>query len=301
MRRVVRIIQLFWVFLVVVSGSVSMADGLGKLKIIKDVGFDKPETVLHDVSRDIYLVSNIGGHPAARDDNGYISQLNPDGTVKNLRWIDGKAGSFELHSPKGMTIYDGKLYVADIDTVRIFNAATGAFIKQIAIEGATFLNDVAINKDGEIFVSESALIFKDKKFQGTGKDAIYRIGKDDKVTKWKSGITLGQPNGMEFTDEQKLAVVTRGGDSFYILNQQGDVERTVKLPGQMLDGIINPAKDVFVITSWGASSIYRLSGGRVTDQMKLPIPAANLGYDAKRKKLLLPLLLKDQVAFLEAE
>ena len=40
---------------------------------VTDVGFQTPESVLHDTTADVYLVSNINGAPAEKDDNGFIS------------------------------------------------------------------------------------------------------------------------------------------------------------------------------------------------------------------------------------
>ncbi|NIP81802.1 MAG: hypothetical protein GWM90_22320, partial [Gemmatimonadetes bacterium] len=58
---------------------------------VEDAGLQTPESVLHDDRADVYLVSNINGAPTERDDNGFISRVGPDGTVLELRWIDGEA------------------------------------------------------------------------------------------------------------------------------------------------------------------------------------------------------------------
>ena len=49
---------------------------------------------------------------------------------------------------------NGTLYVADLDTVRMFDAKTGAAKGEVKIPGATFLNDIAT--DGKVvYVSDS--------------------------------------------------------------------------------------------------------------------------------------------------
>ena len=75
--------------------------------MIKDVGFQTPESVQHDVATDTYLVSNINGSPLDKDDNGFISKLSPEGQVINLKWIDGAAADVELNAPKGIGISNG--------------------------------------------------------------------------------------------------------------------------------------------------------------------------------------------------
>ena len=72
--------------------------------VVRDVGFSTPESVIHDPLTDRYLVSNINGSPLETDDNGFISLVADDGTVLNLKWIDGATDSVTLNAPKGMAV-----------------------------------------------------------------------------------------------------------------------------------------------------------------------------------------------------
>src|SRR6266571_1131008 len=89
-------------------------------------GFLTPESVLHDPVQDIYFVSNINGGPTAKDNNGFISRVRPDGAVENLKFIEGGHGGATLNAPKGLALRGDTLWVADIDMVRSFDAKTGA-------------------------------------------------------------------------------------------------------------------------------------------------------------------------------
>lgn len=51
-------------------------------------------------------------------------------------------------------MHEGNLYVADIDIVRIFDAATGEARDGAPIKGERFLNDVTVWQD-DVFVSDS--------------------------------------------------------------------------------------------------------------------------------------------------
>ena len=113
--------------------------------VIQNKGFATPESVLYDKHNDRYLISNINGQPTDKDDNGFISIVDPNGKVINPRWIDGAAEDIELHAPKGMGILDQKLYVSDIDTIRVFDFKTGKPLSSIPIKDAQFLNDIATN------------------------------------------------------------------------------------------------------------------------------------------------------------
>ena len=79
-------------------------------------GFSAPEGVA--LAPDgAYFISNVGGEET--DGDGYISKLGADGAIAAERFIDA------LDGPKGMTVNDGFLYVADNVRVRTFDAATG--------------------------------------------------------------------------------------------------------------------------------------------------------------------------------
>src|SRR5690606_728938 len=106
----------------------------GKSPLTISEGFSTPESVLYDADSDLYLVSNINGEPTGVDDNGYITRISPDGTISDAKWIDGAKDNVKLDAPKGMAIVDGVLYVADITTVRQFDAKTGEPKGEINVE-----------------------------------------------------------------------------------------------------------------------------------------------------------------------
>ena len=125
--------------------------------VLQDVGFMTPESVLHDVVADVYLVSNINGVPFDEDDNGFISRVSPAGEVLELKWIDGGDDGVTLNAPKGLAIAGGTLFVADINTIRMFDRETGEPIGAVLVEGSTFVNDVAAGPDGTIYFTDSGL------------------------------------------------------------------------------------------------------------------------------------------------
>ena len=80
-------------------------------KVIVVEVFLTPESVLHDPAQDIYFVSNINGSPTAKDNNGFISRVRPDGAVENLKFIEGGHGGVTLNAPKGLAIRGDTLWV----------------------------------------------------------------------------------------------------------------------------------------------------------------------------------------------
>src|SRR5258707_2917915 len=105
----------------------------GATKALTVAGFSTPESVLHDSTQDIYFVSNINGSPTAKDNNGFISRVRPDGAIENLKFIEGGHGA-TLNAPKGLALAGDTLWVADIDAVRAFNARTGAPIDSFKLD-----------------------------------------------------------------------------------------------------------------------------------------------------------------------
>ncbi len=277
------------------------AEGVSGVQTLALTGFELPETVLHDPQNDVYLVSNIAGNIPDKDDNGFISKVSPDGKMLALKWIDGASEEVTLHSPKGMVIYEQRLFVADIDTVRIFDKNTGEYKGAIPIEGTTFLNDIIVDDNGNLYVSDSAIQFVEGAFKATKQDAVYQVSSNGIVRKFAQNIELNQPNGLELIGSD-IGVVTRGAADFYRLDTQGNKQRIMSLPGKILDGLVESKTGEYWVSSWQTSSLYQINDkGAVMTEIKLPVPAANIGFDKKRQRLLLPLLKRNQIAFLKVK
>jgi len=255
--------------------------------------FATPESVLYDEAGDRYLVSSINGKPWEADGNGYISVLAPDGAVTNPKWIAGGVKKTKLDAPKGMGITGGMLYVADITVVRKFDAKDGTPKGEIPIEGATFLNDISVTPDGNVYVSDSGLKGGANGLEPNGTDAVYLIekGKVRPISKMKD---LGNPNGLLATDTGVL-VVTFGTGELYRLDNEGKRKDITPIPEGMLDGIV-AFQDNLLIASWKASAIYK---GKLHGNFEVVVPnvktPADIGFDKKRSRVLVPRFTEDMV------
>lgn len=256
---------------------------------IENVGFATPESVLHDAAADIYLVSNINGSPLATDDNGFISRLAPDGTVLDLKWIDGESPEVELNAPKGMAIVGDTLYVADITVVRRFDRTSGAPLGAIDIPGATFVNDVAATRDGQILVSDSGMTFTERGPEDTGSAAVYLIGADGGLTT-VAAADLERPNGvLDSMAHDGIMVAPFGGGALYLLDEDGERLDVAELPTGGLDGLVETGDGDLLVSSWAGSAVYRVDpNGEVTTAADgLPAPA-DIGWDEGRRRVLVP-------------
>lgn len=151
-------------------------------------GLKTPESVLYDAGSNSIFVSNINGQASEKDGNGFISILEIDGKMKNLNWVTG------LNAPKGLAIYNGNLYVADIDELVVINIKEARITDKIKLENAKFLNDVTASEDGTIFVTD----MRDNK--------IYVL-ENGKLTLWLEDQLISNPNGL-WAENGKLYIGT---------------------------------------------------------------------------------------------
>lgn len=263
---------------------------------VADAGFSTPESVLHDAEADVYLVSNIEGHPQGTDGNGFIARVSPAGEVLELRWIDGRAEGVTLHAPKGMAIVGDLFYVSDIDALRSFDRRTGEPRGETAAPGS-FPNDLCAGPDGSVWWTDSGLDLGEEGPTPTGTDAVHRV-RDGELETVAAGAALRNPNGC-VADGEAVHVVTFGANELLSLQPDGQVATVGQLPAGGLDGIVR-AGDALYITSWEGSAVYRfeLGTGQVTAvRENLPQPA-DLGHDATRGRLLVPLFGENRLVFI---
>ena len=250
--------------------------------LLEDIGFSTPESVLYDPEGDLYLVANINGNPAAKDWNGFISRISPQGGLLVLKWIDGKAADVTLNAPKGMALSGNRLYVADIDVLRVFDRETGAPLGEIEIPGASFLNDVAAAEDGTIYITDSNI------------GAVYRLPPDGSAEQVVEAGQINGPNGIQVRGETVL--VATGGGQIYRLGDDGALSLEFEVPASGLDGLILLDDGGGLVSSWGGSAVYRFDGERQVSELFGGIDApADIGFDKKRGYVLIPHLQHNRV------
>lgn len=250
-------------------------------------GFSGPEAVLHDPAADVYLVSNMNGAPGAVDGNGFISRLSPSGEILALRWIDGATGSVTLNAPKGMALRGDTLFVADIDTVRLFNRKTGDPIGSWPVEGAVFVNDVAVGADGRLYVSDSGVRLGGEAPEHTGAAAIHVFKPDGSQRILEAGDVTGI-NGIAMLGNRLYGVTGFGRGNIFTL-EGGERVELPELPGLRLDGIVVYGDSALLISDWDTEAVYLLrSNGSITTVARNVESPADIGLDAGRGRLLIP-------------
>lgn len=257
-----------------------------------------PESVKWDSAQDVYFVTNINGNPSMKDGNGFISRVKPDGSIEALKWVASGQNGVTLNAPKGTALRGDTLWVADIDAVRAFDAVSGAPLATVDLsgQGAVFLNDAAFGPDGALYITDTGVRFD---AQGNvthpGPDRIFRVAPDLAVSVAAEGDTLERPNGIVWDQAgNRFIVVAFGGPSVFAWHS-GEATPTVIATGPgTFDGAVM-ARGRLLVSSWADSSVSAYESG-VEVQVITGVPSpADIGYDARRNRVLVPLFLENKV------
>ena len=204
-------------------------------------GLDAPESVVADTSKHFFYVSNVNGGGSDKDNNGYITTVSLSGEILKKRWLEG------LNGPKGLAVSSGKLYVSDIDQLVIIDTVTATISDRINIEGAGFLNDVAIDNDGNVLVSDSA------------NSRIYSINAQHEVSIWMQDERFGGVNGLHVRDDDILITTMSAGELLSV--RQKDQSITGLAVGMTNADGIAELKSGYLISSWPGQLHYVKANG----------------------------------------
>jgi len=255
-------------------------------RVIANVGLVGSECVRYDAAADRYVVSNLNG-----SDAGFVSVVTPDGSVEKLKWIDGAASN--LADPLGLFIAGDRIYLADVDTVRVYDRRSGAAIRAIPVPGAQRLNDLAVAADGTIYVTDSA--------RPDQPGALYRISPKGRVGEWVArNDALEKPNGIAVMPDGTIVHGGRGVNLVF-RNASGRILRERTLPTGRIDGIVALADGGLLVASQDGHAVYHIApnNGAITQVARdIEVPAA-IGYDSKRNRLIVPQIRAASLTFVD--
>jgi len=249
------------------------------LKWESDSSLKVPESVLFDKAAQVLYVSNIDGtNPWEADGKGSIGKLGLDGKVIAAEWVSG------LHGPKGMGMFNGKLYVADLGNIVVIDIAAGKIEKSIPIEGATGLNDISIDPNGVIYVTE------------------YLAKKLYKVSNEKAELiaeNLTQPNGVLYHNNELFLL---DGTGMFKVNADKSLAKIADGMEGGLDGIENIEGNNFIISCWeGALWHVNTDGTKhlLMDTRAEKRSTADIGFDPATKTVYVPTFFRNTVVAYE--
>ena len=249
------------------------------LKWESDSSLKVPESVLFDKAGQVLYVSNIDGtNPWEADGKGSIGKVGLDGKVIAAEWVSG------LHGPKGMGMFNGKLYVADLGNIVVIDIAAGKIEKSIPIEGATGLNDISIDPNGVIYVTE------------------YLAKKLYKVSNEKAELiaeNLTQPNGVLYHNNELFLL---DGTGMFKVNADKSMAKIADGMEGGLDGIENIEGNNFIVSCWeGALWHVNTDGTKhlLMDTRAEKRSTADIGFDPATKTVYVPTFFRNTVVAYE--
>ena len=268
--------EICFLWLLLTINFVSMGQTLEKIWETDSV-LKVPESVILDAKNQRLYVSNIDGKNAwEKDGKGSVALLTLSGRVFNPVWITG------LHAPKGMSMFQDFLIVADVDSVVIIDVIKGQVIKKIFVEGAKALNDLVCDKRGNMYVTDS----KENKVFFI--DAV-KLKPELYLEGWTgvNGVTLF---------EKTLYIVDAG-----TLYRIGKDKEKIKIADGMegrTDGVEAIDENTFIVSCWEGAIWWVKSNGEkklLWDAKKEGYNTADIGIDKKTQTLYVPTFWRNTV------
>jgi DNA-binding beta-propeller fold protein YncE len=269
-----QLLKSLFVFAFCIAGESAFSQKLQKLWESDSV-FKVPESVLHDAKNKMLYVSNIdGANPWEKDGKGSIGIMSEDGKNIVAEWVVG------LDAPKGMGLYKGKLYVANLTEIAVIDINKAAIVKRIPIAGSVGLNDISIDKNGVIYVTDSKA------------KTLY------KVVKGKPELLLENLNGPN-------GVLVKG-NNIYLLDagsfNKVETDKTLTKYADGMEGVTDGIEQVkeneFIISCWAGAIWYVKKDGTKTlllDTREEKKNTADIGYDPKTKTVFVPTFWRNTV------
>ncbi len=240
-----------------------------------------PESVLFDKANQILYVSNLdGSDPWKADGKGSIAKVGLDGKIIAAEWVSG------LNAPKGMSLYNGKLYAADLGNIAVIDMASGKIEKNIPIQGAIGLNDISIDPNGVIYVTE----YLAKK--------LYKV-ENEKAELIAENLT--QPNGVLFHNNELFLL---DGTGMFKVNADKSLAKIVDGMEGGVDGIENIEGNNFIVSCWeGALWMVNTDGTKhlLMDTRKEKRSTADIGFDPATKTVYVPTFFRNTVVAYEVK
>jgi len=234
-----------------------------------------PETVLYDSDRDVLYISNF-----LSSGTQFISKVKLNGEIENREWIKG------LIRPTGMAIHKDKLFVVERANLAEIDIKSGQIVKRHAVPAPGFLNDVAVDSEGNIYVSDGQ----------RGQILKFSSGQ---FSIWKSGDEFIQVNGLHYSNRKLYAGFSSDASLRSIDLSSGEITTIAKLgSGAIVDGIETDEKGNILVSDFNGK-VYSVSPeGQKSLLLDSTAPrqyCANFAYISGKNLLIIPTLSDNQV------
>ena len=223
------------------------------------------------------FITEIGEFGKAGD--GKVTVIDKDGQKSTL--------ATGLNDPKGIDLWNNELYIADVDhVVKVdMDGKVNVIADKKALPGKpVFLNDVEIDGNGTIYVSDSGT--------DEGENAgIYQITQAGKVSEiLNANSAIKRPNGLLMDGNDTLLVADFGtGDLYRTSISSGKTEALNKGFGGA-DGLVRDSKGYLYVSDWQNGKVWQLVEPKATPQLISEdfVSAADIALSADGQSILVP-------------
>ena len=268
-----------WGFMCQDGTAVFQAESLDKLWET-DKNFKIPESIVFDAGRNCFYVSNYDGlNPSNDQGKQSISKIILDGKAVNLEWASG------LNNPTGMATFEDKLFVIERRNLVEIDLDSGRIIKRYPVPQPFFLNDVAVDDSGNLYISDS------------NKHVIYRFS-DGVIAEWIKNSEIRNPNGIHVRGGE-LIVGNNGDNCLKAIDLETKKITTIANLGPgIIDGIQSDRQGNLFVSHW-EGKIYRISHeGTVEKLLDMSVPetnSADFAYFEEKGLIAIPTFYSNQV------
>jgi len=244
----------------------------------------EPESVIYDRDNNVLYVSNINNPATGKDGNGSIGRISVSGEIQNVDWVIGG-----MDAPKGLGLSKGLLYVADLTKVVVIDTKTAKVVRNIEVEDAGMLNDITVDTDGGVYISDS------------NKKRIYKLN-NNVAEVWLEKDHFQKLNGL-LAHQNKFYTIDMTEGIFY------EVDKNTKALKKIADGLVGgdgiiPFGKDFIISNWNGEINHVTANGKVTkllDTKADKVNAADIEYIAEKNLLLVPTFFANKLVAYEVK
>ena len=245
-----------------------------------------PESALFHKGK-IYV--SLFGEPENND--GAVVTVDSTGKVTGT--LVRASGAKRLVDPTGMAISGSTLWVNDGTRIRSYDLRTGAARRVVAIPRSVFINDLAVDRGGNLWASDSKT------------RSLYRVSAAGRVTRFRLPANFpGLPNGVALHPSGDMWFVTFnesavGGAQVGRVSPAGAFTEVISsLRLRQLDGLAFVGRTAYISDFNG--SIWKLSAnGTLTRRAVVAGWPADISYAPALKRLLIPLFRRGHFTMLK--
>lgn len=180
-------------------------------------------------------------------------------------------------------MFQGKLYIADITELVIVDIASAKVVKKIKAPDAVFLNDVAVDAKGAVYISDTRI------------NRIYKL-EQDQLSVWLDNVVAA--NGLTVVAGQLYIAAADKLLKVDLTDSTKTITQVAAGFAERADGVEPVGNGDFIVSCWAGLVYYVYADGRIEqllDSREQKLNTADIGWDAGTKTLYIPTFLGNSV------